>query len=169
MRKEPVYMEVADKKTGEISEVLIHGGINDEGLEVVSNVPMAPPVGWKPQPSLLDIVREQVKASRLAQRQQELDEMSETIDQADDFDIEDDPADPTTPYENDRDPSIRDLLAAGREALAARIEAAKAATYSDAPEGARPDGQRPSGKGDQGGSGGPPPDKKPASGREDAI
>lgn len=119
--KKPEYLEIADKKTGEISAVIIRGGVDEKGHEVVSPVPMEPPVGWKPQLSMVDIVRAQVQQARMADKLREMDEMDESIEDADDFDIPDDPIDPTTPYENDRDPSIRELLKAGREALAEKV------------------------------------------------
>jgi len=95
------------------------------GEEIMDPTPMEPPIGYNRQPSLA----EQMRQIYLHQRRLELDaQLSESIEEADDFDIpEDDIVIPQSPWENDRDPSIKELLKAGKEALAARVAAAKAA------------------------------------------
>lgn len=72
-------------------------------LEFLNPTPMQPPVGYRPQPSLLDTIREQIKAHHLAN----LDMEPETEDEADDFEISDDPVDPHSPWENDHIPSLK--------------------------------------------------------------
>lgn len=63
--------------------------------EYPDSTPMAPPIGYNPQPSMF----EQMRAMQEAQRSMLLAGQDETFEEADDFDIEDDPADPSTPYE----------------------------------------------------------------------
>lgn len=61
---------------------------------------MAPPIGFKPAPSLADQIREMVRSERLAREVAEAG--FETFEEADDFDIGDD-FDPSTPYEESFD------------------------------------------------------------------
>lgn len=70
------------------------------GHELVSPLPMAPPVGYKKTPSLSDQIREMVRSERLAQAAAE--QGFETFEEADDFEIGD--FDPSSPYEIDFDP-----------------------------------------------------------------
>jgi len=56
--------------------------------------PVAPPVGYEKQPSMIDVIRQQVaQASKMAE-----EEGFETVEEANDFDCPDDPF-PTSPYE----------------------------------------------------------------------
>lgn len=75
--------------------------LDDNGHEILDPTPMAPPVGFKPQPSMVEIVRQQIASDRLAQEAEELG--LETFDEANDFDVDDD-FDPSTPYEEMFDP-----------------------------------------------------------------
>jgi len=72
-----------------------------DGREIVSNVPMAPPLGWKKQPSMIDHIRNLVRSERL--RQEVESAGFETPEEADDFDVGDD-YDPSSPYEHNFDP-----------------------------------------------------------------
>lgn len=66
-------------------------------FEYPDPVPMAPPVGYNSPPDIMQMIRSMVRSERLAQ---ELDAAGyETFEEADDFDIADDPLDPLTPYE----------------------------------------------------------------------
>lgn len=70
-----------------------------QGGEIGSSTPMQPPIGYKPQPSMVDIVREQIRLAGLeAERQGH-----ESFEEADDFDVDDD-IDPASPYEAIFDP-----------------------------------------------------------------
>lgn len=80
---------------------------NDKGEEILNPTPMQPPVGYKKQPSLLDTIREQVRAYH----QSNIDMEPETEEEADDFDIPDDPIDPHSRWENDNIPSIKETRA----------------------------------------------------------
>lgn len=73
-------------------------------LEFLNPTPMQPPVGYKPQPSLFDLVRQQVQQQLHGQMQ-----LDETEDDADDFEMSDDPIDPTSPWENDHIPSLKSM------------------------------------------------------------
>jgi len=97
-----------------------------DGSEVMDPTPIAPPIGFNPQPSLW----EQMRTMYQQMRRQELDGSMdpETIEESDDFDVpDDDVVIPQSPWENERDPSIGELLRAGREALEKRAQAAKEA------------------------------------------
>lgn len=71
------------------------------GREVPDPTPVAPPIGYQKPFSMVDHLRELVRTelSRAA-----ADADVETFEDADDFDIEDDPPDPHTPYEAVFDP-----------------------------------------------------------------
>jgi len=97
-----------------------------EGREALNPTPLAPQLGARPTPSLADQMRQQIIASK---RLAELD-MRETEEEADDFDIEDDPI-IQSPWENDLVPSIKETRATIRrleeqERLFADAEAAQA-------------------------------------------
>lgn len=69
--------------------------LNDKGQEVLDPTPVSIPVKRRPTQAerLREIVRSEALARELAAQG------VETFDEADDFDIEDDPIDPQTPYE----------------------------------------------------------------------
>lgn len=86
-----------------------------DGNEILDPTPMEPPIGWKKTPHVYDMLRAMVQneISRKAQEQG-----FETFEESDDF--EDDEYDPTdhSPHLNDGDPSIAELVAIGKAALA---------------------------------------------------
>lgn len=72
-----------------------------DGRERPNPTPMAPPIGYKKQPSLIDTVRQMVRSEKL---KAELEQQGlETPEEADDFDVGDD-YDPSSPYEHNFDP-----------------------------------------------------------------
>lgn len=93
--------------------------LDKNGHEVVDPTPMAPPIGYQDAPSIMDMINAQVKAAHAIS---ELEKLSETEEDADDFEIDDDPDSlPGTPWENDTEPSIKDArkrLAAIEQAVA---------------------------------------------------
>lgn len=105
--------------------VITHS-LNSNGHEVVDNTPMAPPVGYKHVPSMVDIIRAQIRAEKLRLEAEEAG--LETFDEADDFEVGDD-YDPTSPYEEQFEPVAVPPSAAttGAAAAPAAGEAAPAA------------------------------------------
>lgn len=91
--------------------------IDELGREVPDPRPMAPPVGYKKQPSIFELVREATArevALYAANRE------PESFEEADDFEIDDD-YDPHSPWENDFDPpwsEVRKAIAEDRAAKA---------------------------------------------------
>lgn len=78
-----------------------HGGDPKRAVEYLDSTPMAPPLGYKRQPSLSEQIREMVRHERL---QADLAAQGvETFDEADDFSIGDD-FDPKSPFEEHFDP-----------------------------------------------------------------
>lgn len=65
--------------------------------ETPDPVPMAPPIGYNPQPSLFEQVRAMVQSEHLRREAEAAG--YESFEEADDFEIDDDPVDPTIPYE----------------------------------------------------------------------
>lgn len=91
-------------------------GFNDAGEFIPDSVPMAPPVGYKEQPSMVEVIRKMVRDEAL---QRELDELGvETFEEADDFEIGDDGEDLKSGHENDFDPPIREVIAEGKKEIA---------------------------------------------------
>lgn len=68
--------------------------------EILSAIPVAPPVGYKKQPSMVDHIRGLVRSEHL--RHAAASAGAETFEEADDFEVGDD-YDPTSPYEGDFD------------------------------------------------------------------
>lgn len=58
------------------------------GAEIPDSTPMAPPVGWFKQPSMVDHIREMVRGEHLRMAAEKAG--AETFEEADDFDIPDD-------------------------------------------------------------------------------
>lgn len=85
-----------------------HNRHDPNGHEVLNPTPMAPPVGYKPSLSLAEQIRMQVRTL------QAMDMEPETEEEADDFDIDDDPA-PLSRWENDMIPSIKETRKRARE------------------------------------------------------
>lgn len=120
-------------------------GYDRDGNVVLSPIPIAPPIGYKKSPSMVEIVRDMVRSERL--RQELADSGAETFEESEDFDIPDEEH-LHSPYENDFDPPVEELLKAGREVLAERERAAQV-------EKAKKDVTKAAGK--VGGAGGTPP------------
>lgn len=81
---------------------------DEYGREVLNPTPMQPPLGYTKAPSLAQQIREQILSMRALE-----DNDPETEEEADDFEIEDDPA-PVSRWENDLVPSIKETRARAR-------------------------------------------------------
>lgn len=84
--------------------VQVTSGQDKFGREVPDPVPLAPPVGYRPPPTLADMIRRMVQSELLTQAA-DLEDF-DSFEEAEDFDIEDDPLDPKTPYEAVFDPPV---------------------------------------------------------------
>jgi len=82
---------------------------DENGHEVLNPTPMQPPLGYRPQLSLAEQIRQQVRQLKSLD-----DTEPETEDEADDFEIEDDPQ-PQSRWENDMIPSIKETRKRARE------------------------------------------------------
>lgn len=100
-------------------------GLNADGTMNVDPTPIAPPIGYKKHPSMVEIVRDMVRSEKLAQAAREAG--AETFEESEDFDVGDEGPLLQSPWENDFDPPLETLLQAGREALAGKEAAAAAA------------------------------------------
>lgn len=97
--------------------------LDEQGREIVSPLPMEPPVGYQKRESMAEMVRRMVTSEHLRLAAEAAG--AETFEESEDFDIGDD-YEPHSPWENEFDPPISELTKAGREILAAReAEAAK--------------------------------------------
>lgn len=125
---------IIDTETGEMVQV-----IDDQGREVLDPTPMSPPLGYQRQPSLSEQIRDMVRSEKL---RLELEGTgAETFEEADDFEVGDD-YDPTTPYENDFDPPISEMVREGEKALQERLKAEQATKKAKQKETVRQDPQQ---------------------------
>lgn len=138
-----------DPVTGEIIEH-VEGGryrrrddfIDDLGREIPDPRPMQPPIGYKKQPSMFELIREATArevALYAANRE------PESLEESEDFDVDDD-YDPTSPWENDFDPpwsEVRQAIAEAREKRAAAPPAQPAGQPLQSPPAPQPPSGRP--------------------------
>lgn len=91
-----LYTEIAITQSDEL------GFLNVMGHEVPDPTVMEPPLGYVAQPDLMEQMRRMISTelSRIAE-----DQEFETMQEADDFDIDDDPVDYSSPYEEFFDPA----------------------------------------------------------------
>lgn len=122
-----LYARNAEGKTVALTEESPRfATLNDKGQEVLDPTPMAPPVGYFKQPTMVDIIRERIRGA-LSERAAEMDQ--DSFEDADDFDVGDD-YDPQSPWEESFDPDgktnreyvqeLKDKLAAYEEEKASR-------------------------------------------------
>lgn len=89
----------------------IHKKRHDEsGGEILDSVPMQPPLGYKRAPTLTEQIRQQVLAHKLDM----LDQMEETEEEADDFEVGED-WEPMSKHENEGAPTIQELKQRAQE------------------------------------------------------
>lgn len=105
-----------------------HNRFSEENKEILNPTPMQPPLGYKPSLSLAEQIRQQVRAFKDME-----DTDPETEDEADDFEIEDDPQ-PVSRWENDMIPSIKETRKRLRELEERAKLFAKPPTGSPAPD-----------------------------------
>jgi len=77
---------------------------NAKGEELLDPTPMAPPLGYKRQPSLYEQIQAAVRQSKL----DELYQLEETEEDADDFEVGDD-FEPFSEHENEHMPTLANL------------------------------------------------------------
>lgn len=86
-----------------------HNRHTEDGREMLNPTPMQPPLGYRPQPSLAEQIRLQIRQMKHLD-----DPEPETEEEADDFEIDDDPV-MESRWENDLIPSIKETRARARE------------------------------------------------------
>lgn len=101
------------------------------GAEIPDPTPIAPPVGYKRQPTMVDHIRAMVRSERLAQ--EAAAQGKETFEESEDFDDPDDPDDLSSNWENEYDPPVSELTAAVEEAAEARKPKKPAAPKDPSP------------------------------------
>lgn len=76
--------------------------IDAEGRELSDPIPLAPPIGYTPELSMIEIVRQQIRGEHL--RLAALQAEAETFEEADDFEVGDGEDDISSPWEEHFDP-----------------------------------------------------------------
>lgn len=93
-------MDIVDRETGqvltdeEVEHAYTRQGRHEIGKEYPNPVPIAPPIGFVPQPPIWEQIRSMVQRELSSQ----VGDQAETFEEADDFDVGDD-YDPDSPYE----------------------------------------------------------------------
>lgn len=87
--------------------------MDELGREIPDPVPRAPPVGFRRELSMAERVRRMVRSETLALEAERAG--YESFAEADDFDVDDEMADPETPYEALFDPPVELTLQTLRE------------------------------------------------------
>lgn len=82
-------------------------GLAADGRQLPDPVPLAPPIGYKKQPSMVEIVREMVRSERLKMEAEAAGH--ETFEESEDFEVDDDGPDLKSGWENDFDPPIAEI------------------------------------------------------------
>lgn len=95
------YLEMVDPETGEVKRIQIQNAL---GQEIPDPVPVAPPLGYTKPLSMFDQMRAQIRAEHVRLRQMELEELRETAEQANDFDVDEDIENMPSLYEEKFDP-----------------------------------------------------------------
>lgn len=106
----------------EYLQKLLDKGLREDGQPELDPVPLAPPIGYKKHPSMVEIVRDMVRGEKL--RLEALESGHESFEEAEDFDIDDDGPVLRSEHENVSDPTLNDLLAAGAAEKAAKEKSA---------------------------------------------
>lgn len=78
-------------------------GLNEDGHEIPDPTPVAPPIGYKKQPSLAEQIRQAIASERLKEAAEAAG--LETFEEANDFDVGED-YDPSSPYEEQFEPVV---------------------------------------------------------------
>lgn len=110
--------------------------LNERGHEVPDSTPMTLPIGFTPPPTMVEMIRMYIRRE-LSQAAAQHTE-AETFEEAEDFDVEDDPVDPSTPYEAVFDPPPPSPAVDAPQAQAASPAASGPAVPPSSPEVSSP-------------------------------
>ena len=99
----------------EYAAKLLSKGLNPDGSPILDPTPLAPPIGYKRHPSMVEMIRDMVRSEKLAEAARASG--AETFEESEDFDVGDEPELMRSPWENEFDPPLEQLLEAGRQAL----------------------------------------------------
>ena len=100
---------------------LSNKGLNVDGSIVGDPVPIEPPIGYERQPSMMELVRDMVRSEKFKEGLGE----NESFEEADDFDVGDEPDLLRSPHEFENQPSIAELAEEGRKSLEEKERLAK--------------------------------------------
>lgn len=113
-------VDVLDKQTGEVLETrpLFIGA-----QFVPDPVPMQPPLGYTPQPSMFDVMRQMIEQNRLSEIARA--EGQETLEESEDFEINDETEEYAPSRYIDEEPSLAEIVKTGQEIAREREELAR--------------------------------------------
>jgi len=98
---EPQFVDIIDPSTGEVLKCPVGGSVFINGVEFPDPTPVALALKFKKPLSIQEQMMQMIRADDF--RKALLNRDVETFEEADDFDVDDDSFDPTTPYEQDFD------------------------------------------------------------------
>ena len=101
-------------------------GLKPDGTFAVDPMPMAPPIGYKKQPSMVEVVRDMVRSEKLRIEAERAG--YETFEEAEDFEVGEDPEVMRSVWENEFDPPLVEMVQEGSKIIADREAAVRAAT-----------------------------------------
>lgn len=117
LRRKPVQVDLE-----EYLAKLVARGLNEDGTAKLDPTPMAPPIGYKKHPSIFEVVRNMVTSEKLAQQAREAG--AETFEESEDFEVGDEPDMLPSPWVNEFDPPLQELVKAGEEVVKERAKKA---------------------------------------------
>lgn len=125
--------------TGEIQEYDDRLGrpLTPWGAEILDPTPMQPPLGYKKVPTMVDHIQEMKRQIREELSRDMAAAGRETFEESEDFDTDGEEWDPTSPHENEFEPSLDQLKEAGQAELDRK--AALQPKPSPSPSGASPE------------------------------
>lgn len=130
--KDSIFRRPGRMTREEYMKKLLSKGLHQDGTPVLDPTPLAPPIGYKKQPSMVELVRDMVRSNALSEAA--IRSGLESFEEAEDFDIGDDLELMRSPWENEFDPPLSEVLAAGKAEIEKNLkEARKAARERDNP------------------------------------
>lgn len=120
LRRRPKQLDLEDYLAKMASK-----GFDKNGNFKMDPTPIAPPIGYKRHPTMVELIRDMIAKNNITQGTG-----AETFEESEDFDVDDDGEQLRSPHENEGQPQLAELLNAGAQVAKYR---GSAPAPSDAP------------------------------------